>query len=134
MPRQMTGRFRRADSGVRPGSATEIAGSDEALGTERESRPRPEATPPPAPVLDPVGALRSQVAARPGDADLRLQFGRALLDAGDTTSAATQVSLVLQQQPANPAAQALLQATMSATVATFRQPVAAPPTVPLVTF
>ncbi len=146
MPTRMTGRFRRADSGVDTGStidiaqlAPELAGAradgERAVttdGTGSDAEPLPSAD---APVgtSDAIVGLSNQVAAHPGNVELRLRLAHALLDHGDTTSAVTHISLVLQQQPANGSAEGLLQATMAATVAALRQPAVAP-TARLLTF
>ncbi|MEO9224121.1 MAG: tetratricopeptide repeat protein [Acidimicrobiales bacterium] len=139
MPSRMTGRFRRADSGVDTGSTIDIARlapdlaaaradgerAAAAEGTDLDAEPLP---PDGAPASAPnaIVGLSNQVAAHPGDVELRLRLARALLDHGDTTSAVTHISLVLQQQPDNALAEGLLQATMAATVSALRQPAAAP--------
>jgi hypothetical protein len=117
---------------VRPGSTVDKAGLAEAVAAELAASDDP--TPPPAIVADLTKVLADEVAARPGDVRLRLRYARSLLDRGDTTSAATQISLVLQQHPQSPVALALLQATMSATVAASRKPTSAPPTEPITRF
>lgn len=125
-----TGRFRKADSPARYRSATTIETLRPMSVTGELSTsgqvpalvhaPVDEGAVVTAPVD--VADLRRCLAANPADDDLRLRLARSLLDAGDTTSAAVQVSLVLQQQPDRPEAVALLQATMMATLSTLRPP------------